>query len=214
MQAQARTLAVERAAKNELEEKVSRRTRKLQDTLSQLESANKKLGLLSRTDGLTGLFNRRYFDAAFEEEFKRAIRHGQPLSVIMGDIDHFKRINDTHGHQVGDQCLRVVASTWQDHLKRAGDLVARYGGEEFVSLLPTTDMNDAQKIAEQIRAAIETANPKFGEIHINLNISLGVSSLSLCGNDDMDALLQRADTALYEAKTQGRNRVEIKEYAL
>nr|WP_321401675.1 diguanylate cyclase [uncultured Desulfobacter sp.] len=212
MQAQTRTLAVERAAKNELEETVNRRTRELQNTLRQLESANKKLGQMSRTDGLTGLFNRRYFDAAFEEEFKRAIRHGQPLSVIMGDIDHFKRINDTHGHQVGDQCLKAVASTWQTYLKRAGDLVARYGGEEFVSLLPNTDIYDAEKIAGQIRAAIEAANPKFGEIHIHLTISLGVSSLSFSGKDDMDALLQRADTALYDAKNQGRNRVEIKAF--
>lgn len=208
MLAQARTLAVERAAKNELEEKVNRRTREVQNTLSQLESANKKLGQMSRTDGLTGLFNRRYFDEAFEEEFKRAVRHGLPLSVIMGDIDHFKQINDTHGHQVGDQCLKAVASTWQAHLKRAGELVARYGGEEFVSLLPTTDINDAKKIAEQIRAAIEAANPKLNEIHIKLTISLGVSSLSLSGEDNMDALLQRADNALYEAKAQGRNRVE------
>ncbi len=212
MQAQARTLAVERAAKNDLEEQVSRRTRELQNTLSQLESANKKLGLMSRTDGLTGLFNRRYFDEAFEEEFKRAIRQGQPLSVIMGDIDHFKRINDTHGHQVGDECLNVLASTWQTRLKRAGDMVARYGGEEFVSLLPNTDINDAKKIAEQIRTAVEAVNPKYAGIHIKLSISLGVSSLSLLGKDDTDALLQRADNALYEAKTQGRNRVEIKEF--
>ncbi len=212
MQAQAKTLAVERAAKNELEEKVNRRTQELQNTLFQLESANKKLGLMSRTDGLTQLFNRRYFDEVFEEEFKRAIRYGQALSIIMGDIDHFKKINDTHGHQLGDECLKVVASTWQAHLKRAGELVARYGGEEFVSLLPTTDIIGAKKIAEQIRTAIEAANPKFGEIRIKLNISLGVSSLSLSGKDDMDALLQRADSALYEAKTQGRNRVEIKEY--
>lgn len=212
MLAQARTLAVERAAKNELEEKVNRRTRELQNTLRQLESANKKLEQMSRTDGLTGLFNRRFFDEAFEEEFKRAVRHGLPLSVIMGDIDHFKRINDTHGHQVGDQCLKVVASTWQAHLRRAGDLVARYGGEEFVSLLPTTDINDAKKIAEKIRTAIEVSNPKFNDIHIKLTVSLGVSSLSLSGADNMDALLQRADNALYEAKVQGRNRVKIKLY--
>ena len=211
MQAQARTLAVERAAKNELEEKVNRRTRELQNTLSQLESANKKLGLMSRTDGLTGLFNRRYFDEVFEEEFKRATRHGQPLSVIMGDIDHFKKINDTHGHQVGDECLKVLASTWQRLLKRPGDLVARYGGEEFVSLLPTTDIHDAKKIAEQIRAAVEALNPEFGEIRIKLNISLGLSCLSLSGKDNIAALLQRADSALYKAKAQGRNRVEIKE---
>ena len=87
--------------------------------------------------------------------------------------------------------------------------MARYGGEEFVSLLPTTNIHDAEKIAEQIRAAIETANPKFGEIHIHLTISLGVSSLSSSDEDDMDTLLQRADKALYKAKTQGRNRVEI-----
>jgi len=108
--------------------------------------------------------------------------------------------------------VKVVASTWQAHLKRAGEVVARYGGEEFVSLLPFTDIHDAKKIAEQIRIAIETANPKFGEIRIKLNISLGVSCLSLSGQDDMAALLQRADSALYDAKTQGRNRVAVKEY--
>lgn len=212
MEAQAKILGVERAAKNELEETVSLRTRELQRTLSQLESANKKLGLMSRTDGLTGLFNRRYFDEAFEEEFKRAIRQGQPLSVIMGDIDHFKQINDTHGHQVGDECLKVVASAWQALLKRAGDLVARYGGEEFVCLLPNTDIDDAKKIAEQIRAAVEGANPKYGGTHIKLSISLGVSSRFFFGKDDMDSLFHRADSALYDAKTKGRNRVEIKEY--
>lgn len=207
MKAQAQTLAVERAAKEELEHKVLQRTRELQTTMDELEKANQTLNMLSRTDGLTRLFNRRHFDEIYEMEFKRARRLKTPMSIIMGDIDHFKSINDTYGHQAGDQALQKVAEIWQKQVSRAGDMVARYGGEEFVALLPATDTEGAVVLAEKIRSSIESCHFIYEGQRINMTISLGVSCMNNHEEDIPDLLLQRADEAMYEAKTKGRNQV-------
>jgi diguanylate cyclase (GGDEF)-like protein len=206
MDAQKKIIAVEQAAKEDLEQKVKLRTQELQKALGKLETANQSLSLLSRTDGLTKIYNRRYFDEIYAIEFKRAKRLALPLSVIIGDIDYFKKINDTYGHQVGDECLRMVAETWRNQMSRAGDIVARYGGEEFIAVLPATDVISVKSVAEKIRAAIETSRYQHNGKHIPLTISLGISSL-IGENDTAAALLKRADEAMYRAKMQGRNRV-------
>src|SRR5262245_15318680 len=116
----------------------------------QLERANRMLHQLSYLDGLTGIANRRHFEESLEQEWRRSTRAGSPLSLLMADIDHFKALNDACGHQFGDDCLRKVAETLGESLKRAGDLAARYGGEEFAVLLPGTDAEGAVAIAEDV----------------------------------------------------------------
>ena len=164
------------------------------------------------TDGLTGVQNRRYFDHRYPIEVTQALRRKQTLACVFIDIDKFKRINDTHGHQVGDEVLRSVAGIIQAQLRTA-DTIARFGGEEFVVLLPQTTGHHAQKIAERIRLAV-SASPccTAGGHVVPVTISLGLSASSHCAQRaDVSALaeemLARADKALYRAKESGRNRV-------
>ena len=163
-----------------------------------------KLEALSRTDPLTGAGNRRSFDETLGKEFARARRHGHPLSVVMLDIDHFKRINDTHGHPVGDQVLRSFARVVASVL-REGDTLFRYGGEEFVVLLPDTSRDGALAAAQRMVAAIASAPHKVGHESINVTTSAGVAGLEQAARDGNE-LVGKADSALYEAKEGGRNR--------
>jgi diguanylate cyclase (GGDEF)-like protein len=158
---------------------------------------------LSYRDGLTGLFNRRYFEEALGQELHRAERYRMPLSLIMADIDHFKRYNDTHGHPTGDQALKAVASILTETTRRA-DVVARYGGEELVLILPLTPKDSALLVAEKLRGAIENAAFPEGR----LTISLGVATYPKDGTSSPD-LIKAADDALYQAKQAGRNRVVV-----
>ncbi|OPG81504.1 GGDEF domain-containing protein, partial [Stutzerimonas stutzeri] len=159
-----------------------------------------------RTRALTQLANRRRFDSVLDEEIRRARRSGSPLAVLLADIDHFKRINDSYGHPFGDECLRQVAAVLMAHCQRAGDLAARYGGEEFVVLLPASDQRQAVVLAERIRQDIERLQLRHGDLPVALTISLGVATLgSTCAS--AEALLAAADAALYAAKHAGRNRV-------
>ena len=175
----------------------------LESTLNQ-----ERLKLLGLTDGLTGVQNRRYFEHRCQVEISRARRHKHPLACMFLDVDRFKRINDTYGHQVGDEVLRSVARIIQGQL-RAGDTVARYGGEEFVALLPQTAVNHALDIAERIRSRI-AAEP-FGSGMQGITISIGLSMLPADGTSDNGVLAGRmisdADKALYQAKHTGRNKV-------
>lgn len=158
------------------------------------------------TDGLTGLYNRREFDRMFDEEIRRAVRYGKPVSLIIGDIDHFKRFNDTYGHQAGDEALCAVAQTLEQNLRDV-DKTCRFGGEEFVVILPECDAQAARQSAERLRAAVKTAllHPD-GERTATVTMSLGVATFP--GNGDTpDTLLKSADLALYRSKEQGRNRV-------
>lgn len=171
-----------------------------------LQAANQELEKQSQTDGLTHLANRRHFDQALAHEHARWRRTGLPLSLLMLDVDHFKRVNDLYGHQVGDDCLRAIAQVLRDHAARPTDLAARYGGEEFACLLPETGLDSAQVVAERIRAAVarlEQSNPQAGLPHVTL--SIGIATLE-GGQAGAPELLAAADAQLYAAKQAGRNR--------
>lgn len=157
------------------------------------------------TDGLTGLHNRRYFDHRSLIEFSQAVRHRYPLACLFLDIDHFKAINDSHGHPVGDEVLRQVGGLILRSL-RTGDLAARYGGEEFVVLLPRTDLAGAREVAERIRLMVQDApfvTPEGGTVSATLSVGLAMLPAEAVNFAD---LLAAADRALYEAKRGGRNR--------
>lgn len=181
----------------------------VQEQTAELQSANAKLQELLRSDTLTGLSNRRHFDEVKEIEFRRAKRLRQPLSVLLCDVDHFKRYNDTYGHAQGDACLQAVARVLQDHFSRAGELPARIGGEEFAVLLPGTDLRGAQLAAERLReAVVARALPHTASgVAPHVTLSIGVAQLDPATMDRFDAVLQLADEALYRAKHLGRNRV-------
>jgi diguanylate cyclase (GGDEF)-like protein len=162
---------------------------------------------LSITDGLTQVGNRKFFDETLEREFSRARRHGRPVSVLVVDIDHFKQVNDTHGHLTGDFVLRQVADAMKQRIRR-DEILARYGGEEFAILVAETELAGAAQLAEDLRAAVETREIVFQETRIAVTVSIGCAELS---PDDKTAsdLFQRADEKLYAAKRGGRNRVEF-----
>ena len=165
---------------------------------------NARLYALANVDGLTGLYVRRYFDLRVPEEIERARRFGTSFALVMLDLDDFKRLNDTHGHLVGDRALREVAALAQRQL-RGVDLAARYGGEELAFLLPRTSLADAHAVAERIRAAIS----KYDFGGVSITASLGVAGWTEAGVTDPERLVERADAALYRAKAAGKNRVEI-----
>ena len=189
-------------AHTQLESKV------LERTLA-LEEANRKLATLSVTDELTGIANRRRFDEAMAEEWRRAKRSGAYLVVAMLDVDWFKKYNDCYGHQSGDECLKRVAQTLQEHSNRAGDLVARYGGEEFVWIATTmTDPERAQLFAESIRGAVESMQIPHEMSPVGVvTVSIGVAGATPQESQDPFLVLKQADEALYRAKEVGRNRV-------
>jgi two-component system cell cycle response regulator len=166
------------------------------------------------TDVLTGWYNRRYLQVRIKEELARARRNGSPLTCLMLDIDHFKRVNDALGHAAGDEVLRELAQQIEAQI-RATDVAARYGGEEFVILLPDTSAESGQMLAERIRLAI--ANEPFhveGNVSLPVTVSIGIATARPRREDDDfktagDALIARADVALYKAKSSGRNRVAV-----
>lgn len=185
----------------QLDARVKERTRALQEANSKLES-------LSTTDSLTGIYNRRNFDDQLEVEFARAKRYNTPLSCIMFDIDHFKKVNDTHGHLFGDEVLRMIGISLKEELRRH-DIFARYGGEEFVILLPETGSECARTVAEKIRHTIAKKAVTKDGISVTVTVSLGVAELD---NERMKAgrdLVEKADHAMYHAKNSGRNRTVI-----
>ena len=191
-------------ANTELEDKVQQRTQAL-------EEVNHQLAVLSVTDALTRLANRRRFDAVWLDEWQRALRQATPLAVIMLDVDHFKAYNDHYGHQQGDECLRQVGEVLLTTVRRAGELVARYGGEEFVVVLPGTSVIHAMAVAESIRANIQAAGIAHAHSGVAavVTVSLGVAVGIPTQGDARDALVHAADAALYRAKDQGRNRVVL-----
>lgn len=183
------------AAREAMEEKVRLRT-------LELEAANRALDLQARTDALTGLLNRRGFETQMAFALALARRSTRPLSLIAVDVDHFKRVNDTYGHEAGDEVLRRLARTLEARL-RGSDVIARLGGEEFVALLPDTDLEGARAIAQTLVTAMaQQRDPMVGTI----TVSAGVASMRNA-SDTGAAILRRGDMALYEAKGQGRNRV-------
>jgi two-component system, cell cycle response regulator len=184
--------------------KVQLKIKSLQD---ELKKANELLKKLTNIDHLTSLFNRRYLTEILDGEFFRARRNREHLSLIMVDIDYFKRVNDTYGHQNGDIVLATVASLTQREL-RAYDSAARYGGEEFVLVVPGTSLNGAVMVAERLRQAVlEFSFPAPME-DLTVTISAGVATYPSPLVDSIDSLFRQADEALYRAKQNGRNKVE------
>ena len=175
-----------------------------------LEDANCRLIALSTTDGLTGLGNRRQFDSVFEGEWARCGRIRLPLTLIMLDVDYFKKYNDCYGHLTGDQCLIRIAAALQASARRATDLAARYGGEEFSLVLPGIDAVIAPRLAEALRSSIESLDITHEQAPSGkVTISIGVATMVPGAGQDATILLRAADEALYRAKNGGRNQVQV-----
>lgn len=173
-----------------------------------LDTANQELKRLSAVDGLTGIANRRQFDEALAREWRRSIRQGTELAVIMCDVDFFKAYNDSYGHLAGDECLKGVASSMAKAMERGGDLLARYGGEEFSIILPDTKLGGAAFVAERMRYSVSQMKlPHPTSQHGVVTISCGVSSTVATAGFRPETLLQASDQALYQAKQNGRNQV-------
>lgn len=162
-------------------------------------------------DGLTGVANRRCFDEALQAEWRRCRRNGTPLTLLMIDIDHFKRYNDRYGHQTGDACLQKVAATLRKGLNRSHDLVARYGGEEFACLMPECDHPAGQAKAEELRAAVQALGIPHDDSPTANQVTLSIGSAMMRPDNTRtaDTLVAVADAALYQAKHSGRNRVVV-----
>lgn len=178
---------------------------------AQLERANQELNFLSSVDGLTGIPNRRCFDQFLSQLWSLATRNGEPIALIMCDIDFFKAYNDTYGHLQGDECLKKVAFALKDSLKRQVDFVARYGGEEFVVVLSNTDVEGASNVAETLRTNVENLaiphrlSPITPKVTISLGVAIGYANSAVLPQ----TLIEAADNALYQAKQDGRNRYKL-----
>jgi diguanylate cyclase len=192
----------------------ARLQKELTQATSKVEGMKGQLDELCRdtlTDGLTNIANRRGFDRTLADAVRAADPVSRPLSLIMLDIDHFKRFNDTHGHQVGDEVLKLVARTLTENVK-GRDTAARFGGEEFAIILPATELDAGATVAEQVRAAIASrriVRRSNGEDLGCVTLSLGVACLA--AEESAESLIARADAALYRAKRAGRNRVVVAE---
>ncbi|HEX2836064.1 MAG TPA: diguanylate cyclase [Thermoanaerobaculia bacterium] len=181
--------------------------KRIVDLQKELLETNKRLELLSITDGLTKLHNHRHFQDELSRAFEESQRYQRPLSLVMIDIDFFKKINDTYGHAVGDDVLKGVARRYRDSV-RSTDLVARYGGEEFAVMMPETSLQDAMLFAEKIRHLIEEAPLETQAGAVPATISLGVASVPHSRIHTAKELIIAADKALYRAKKNGRNQVQ------
>ena len=192
--------------KKEIDQRKAREQELLEVT-RQLQKANQMLERLSMHDGLTDVANRRYFDQYLEKEWRRAARANAPVSLLMIDIDHFKKFNDRYGHQRGDECLKRVAQALKMETKRTQDFIARYGGEEFAAILPQTDNDGAVALAHKLCTRIEELNIKHeaSDAGTRVTISIGVATLCSTPSQSCEMLLHAADQALYTAKERGRN---------
>jgi len=184
-----------------------RAAKRIVDLQKELLETNKRLELLSITDGLTKLHNHRHFQDELNRAFDESARYERPLSLAMIDIDFFKKVNDTHGHAVGDDVLREVARLYRDSV-RSTDLVARYGGEEFAVMMPETTMDDAAIFAEKIRSMIEATPIQTQAGPVTVTVSIGVASVPHSRIHSSKELIVAADKALYRAKRNGRNQVQ------
>lgn len=205
--AQQQALRLQRQTNEELERRVADRT-------LALEKANEKLKALSTTDSLTGLKNRRFLDQFLANELERARQCSEPLAVLLIDVDFFKSVNDQHGHQVGDECLHMIATRLSANVNNEFDVVARYGGEEFCVVLPNTAHDIAYKVAERLRNRVESKpiinNKVINEKTVTLNVTISVglvADMPQEADQHVDVWFRYADEALYQAKEQGRNRV-------
>jgi len=193
-----------REARDQLEQKVSQRTAELSNALNQLADAHARLRESSQRDGLTGLHNRAYFREGFESLLSQA-RSGRRLSLLMIDLDHFKQINDRHGHLVGDECLRWAATMIGQTLRQYNALLARFGGEEFVVALPGMDLDTAANVAEELRVRLRAEPFRCQGATIVVTASFGVHAVDTNVRGGVETALQIADDALYRAKADGRD---------
>ncbi|HSO99857.1 MAG TPA: GGDEF domain-containing protein, partial [Thioalkalivibrio sp.] len=196
----------------EVMEQLRKQQAHTQEALTKLETANGRLAQQAATDWLTGVANRRQLMKHAKRELARAQRNGTHLSLLCLDLDHFKTINDVHGHQAGDKVLKHVASAIEEHL-RPTDLLARVGGEEFQVLLPDADIQQAGEIAERIRSILQDLEIRLHDRVVRITVSVGCAQLNRDG-EDMDSLMRVGDQRLYEAKTLGRDRVETGDVGL
>lgn len=185
--------------------------RALRASQLKLEELNVKLLKLANIDGLTGISNRRSFDERLLDEWSRASRNKQPLSLIMLDVDWFKQYNDKFGHLEGDECLKKIAKVSQDVVSRPGDVVARWGGEEFILLLPETDSSGAKQVSEKLRVEVENLHIPHPDSSVSpyLTVSLGVLTGIPDFNSSADTFIKLVDEALYRAKDAGRNQIVV-----
>ena len=190
----------------ELEERV----RYLQQQNIELMLKNRVLSEVSSRDALTGLYNRWYLMEKIEIEMNRSLRHGSPVSVLMLDIDHFKQVNDSYGHSVGDDVLRAVGQVLRDSC-RVYDVPGRYGGEEFCIVLPETKSGNTTVVAERIRQRLAATTLRVGDAPVGVTASIGIAGLDMPDDGTLTgpSLIERADRALYSAKHRGRDRVEL-----
>jgi diguanylate cyclase (GGDEF)-like protein len=194
-------------ARKEAETELRLAKERVEAASRELEVALARERILAREDALTGITNRRQFFELGTHEVSVALRYGHPLAVILIDVDDFKRMNDTQGHQAGDEVLKRVARVARQHLREA-DLLARYGGDEFIVLLPNTRAAEAAIVAERLRADLAGQGTVLEHGTLTVTISSGIAGL-LPPDDTLDALIHRADLALYEAKQSGRNRTAV-----
>lgn len=195
---------------------ISERKRNEQDIKEindSLAKANIELEQLARKDGLTGIYNRRHFDETLAAELLRAARKKEPLSLIMSDIDYFKRFNDCYGHQVGDDCLIQVARAIDECFNRAGDVVARYGGEEFAVIIPGLDEISASNLAEKMRHTVESLGLQHEKSECSevVTMSIGIDTVIPNSKTSVEEIIRHADKALYLAKSKGRNNVQARQ---
>lgn len=203
------TLAKEQQNSQDLlEERVQERTLELNIALQELESANQELERKNVLDELTGLHNRRFYDQKILAEYRRSRRNLTALSFVLIDIDHFKSVNDNHGHLAGDHCLVWVAQHIKESLKRSADKAFRYGGEEFCLILPNTDAEGALLMAEQLRLLICEQAFQFQGIEIALTVSCGICTYQQQVDIGPEQIFSGADKALYQAKHNGRNQTQ------
>jgi diguanylate cyclase (GGDEF)-like protein len=201
-------LALQENTTEDLEYKVQERTLELEIALRELSETNRELQEKNTLDALTGIRNRSFFDKKYQAEVRRSRREQTQLSVVMMDIEHFKNVNDQYGHLVGDKCIKTVARTLEKALKRPSDDVCRYGGEEFALILPSTDLEGALILVEQLRAEIERTSIQAENVSVNITISAGIGSAVADLNQPEDVILALADKQLYAAKNAGRNNVQ------
>ncbi len=194
-----------RQSRDELERKVDERTGELRQALDQLADANSQLSEVNRRDGLTGVYNRHHFREVLEQHLCDARSQRRQLSVLMIDLDHFKQINDRHGHLVGDDCLRVVAQRMNGVVAPRGGMLARFGGEEFVAALPGLDAEQAMAVAETVRMEVAADPVQCRDTVVAVTVSIGVHAFDAYRVAGPDDALRLADRALYSAKNQGRN---------
>ncbi|WP_281559148.1 diguanylate cyclase [Thalassomonas sp. RHCl1] len=211
-QAQDELLALQEENQEQLEVRVQERTLELNIALQELESANRELAKKNTIDELSGLFNRRHYDQKILAEYRRSKRNLTPLSIVVIDIDHFKKVNDNFGHLAGDQCIVWVANHIKQSLKRSSDIGCRYGGEEFCLILPDTEPLGAYALAETLRLAIAERPMVFENKEIPLTVSCGISTYQQQADVLPEQIFAAADKALYNAKDSGRNQVQQQVY--